>query len=78
MDNYSNSKDLCSEDQFYLAISLEYYDYSIQSLEKEQQKICRRGALSPQQEMRLDEITAELAYWKELREEALIDSAISK
>jgi len=43
----------------------------IKQLEKEQQTIWRRGALSPQQEMRLDEISAELAYWNEMKEEAL-------
>ena len=78
METYSTSKDLCTEEQFYLVLALEYYDNSIQHLEKEQQMIWRRGALSPQQEMRLDEIEAELAYWAELREEALIDSACSE
>lgn len=72
MDTFhTSSKDLCTEEQFYLVVALEYYDSNIKQLEKEQHTIWRRGALSPQQEMRLDEIEAELAYWAELREEAL-------
>lgn len=67
----SPSRDLCSEEEFYLNITLEYYDLTIQQLERERQRIWQRGALSPQQDMRLDEIEAELAYWAELREEAL-------
>lgn len=78
METYSNSKDLCTEDQFYLIVALEYYDLATKDLEKERQTICRRGALSPQQEMRLDEIDAELAYWAEMREEALINAACSE
>jgi hypothetical protein len=65
------SKDLCCEEDFYVCIAMEYYDMIIKQLEKEQQTIWRRGALSPQQEMRLDEISAELAYWNEMKEEAL-------
>ena len=68
---FSPSRDLCSEEEFYLIVTLEYYDYTIQQLENERQRIWRRGALSPQQDMRLDEIEAELTYWNELREEAL-------
>lgn len=78
MKDYSNSRDLCTEDQFYLVVALEYYELAMKNLEKELQTICRRGALSPQQEMRLDEIDAELAYWSEMREEALIDAACSE
>lgn len=62
---------MCSEEEFYLVVTLEYYEYTIQQLERERQHIWRRGALSPQEDMRLDEIEAELIYWNELREEAL-------
>lgn len=72
METYSNSKDLCNEEDFHLVVALEYYDMITKQLEKERQTIWRRGALSPQQDMRLDEIEAELTYWDEMREEALI------
>jgi hypothetical protein len=72
MENYSNSKDLCTENEFNLILALEYYETIVKQLEKEQQSIWRCGAMSPQQEMRLDEIAAELAYWAEMREEALM------
>ena len=53
MDTFhTSSKDLCTEEQFYLVVALEYYDSNIKQLEKEQQTIWRRGALSPQQELR--------------------------
>ena len=72
------SKDLCSEEKFHRVLALEYYTINIKMLEKEQQKIWRRGAMSPQEDLRLDEIEAELAYWNELKqeivEEALDDS----
>lgn len=72
MESYNNSKDLCHEEDFHLVVALEYYDMITKQLEKERQTIWRRGALSPQQDMRLDEIEAELTYWAEMREEALI------
>lgn len=78
METYSNSKDLCHEEDFHLVVALEYYDMITMQLEKERQTIWRRGALSPQQDMRLDEIEAELTYWAEMREEALINAAYSK
>jgi hypothetical protein len=78
MADYSNSKDLCTENQFHLVVALEYYEMITKHLEKEQQTIWRRGALSPQQDMRLDEIEAELTYWAEMREEALIENASSE
>jgi len=73
-----SSKELCSEKKFHRVLALEYYTINIKMLEKEQQKIWRRGAMSPQEDLRLDEIEAELAYWNELKqeivEEALDDS----
>ena len=67
----SSKRDMCCEEDFYMMLALEYYDVNINQLQKEQQKIWRRGAMSPQEDMRLDEIEAELAYWNEMREETL-------
>ncbi len=78
MEYPSPSHDLCSEDMFYTHIRLEYYAFTIQQLEKERQCICRRGAMSPQQDRRIDEIEAELLYWAELQAEALTESLEEK
>lgn len=78
MNTYSNSKDLCTKEDFHLVVALEYYEMITKQLEKERQVIWCRGALSPQQDMRLDEIDAELTYWAEMREEALIENASSE
>ncbi len=44
-------------------VVLEYYEMNIYVLEKERQKITRRGPLSPSEDARLNAIDAELEYW---------------
>jgi hypothetical protein len=46
-------------------IALEYYEMNLATLEKERNKITRRGALSPSEDARLNAIDAELEYWSE-------------
>jgi hypothetical protein len=44
-------------------LELEYYEMNVYMLEKERQKITRRGALSPSEDARLNAIDAELEHW---------------
>ena len=44
----------------------EYYEFQLQRLEKERNKITQRGPLSEYEDLRLDEIDDEAEYWSEL------------
>lgn len=44
-------------------LALEYYETNYVKLERERQKITRRGPLSPAEDERLNAIDAELDHW---------------
>lgn len=44
----------------------EYCKQNMRILERERQKITRRGRLTGDEDLRLDEIDAELEYWEEI------------
>ena len=45
---------------------IEYCERNMRTLERERQKITRRGRLTESEDLRLDEIDAELEYWEEI------------
>ncbi len=44
---------------------IEYFEMNIQRLMKERMKITQRGKLNEREDLRLDEIDAEVMYWDE-------------
>jgi hypothetical protein len=52
-------------------LALEYYEMNLAILERERQKITRRGPLTPAEDERLNAIDAELDHWADAIE--LID-----
>jgi hypothetical protein len=49
-------------------LALEYYEMNFLTLEKERQKITRRGTLTPAEDARLNAIDTELDHWISLLE----------
>lgn len=47
----------------------EFYQFNVERLEKERQKITQRGPLSPSEDRRLDEIDDEMEYWQNMCDE---------
>ncbi len=47
----------------------EYCNMNMRVLMRERQKITRRGRLTGDEDLRLDEIDAELEYWKDILNE---------
>ncbi len=45
---------------------VEYCEFHMRTLERERQKITRRGRLTESEDLRLDEIDADLEYWEEI------------
>jgi hypothetical protein len=45
---------------------VEYCEFHMRMLERERQKITQRGRLTESEDLRLDEIDAELEYWEEI------------
>jgi hypothetical protein len=45
--------------------NIEYFEMNIQRLMKERMKITKRGRLNEREDLRLDQIDAELDYWDE-------------
>lgn len=45
---------------------LEYCELNMRSLIRERQKITQRGRLTGDEELRLDEIDAEIEYWENI------------
>ena len=50
-------------------LALEYYEMNMAKLERERQKITRRGPLTPAEDERLNAIDAEQDHWADLIEQ---------
>jgi hypothetical protein len=50
-------------------LALEYYEMNMATLERERQKITRRGGLTASEDERLNAIDAELDHWADLIEQ---------
>jgi hypothetical protein len=49
--------------QTQMELDLEFFTIKVKSLERERCKITQRGKLSEEEDVRLDEIDTELAFW---------------